>query len=273
MEVFREVVHAAENFLWGSGETSMENGEEPVSGIQGKGTSADPYDAGNAPKGVAVEHAIDDPVRDGKAQQEENKGLISGGLVPGSGSSTAPAGGQVQAAGLQKLKTIVPKKESTLQATVSETRMQSTSSQPGASSGSPSTPAGSLGTPVLQVGTTSPPPPPSGGNGSGTTSMGAASLPQGPPAPGDVSRGSKNGTSYHMHSTGYAAEGGDFDAKEPGAGKEADRLMAEHNQQDTRRKGYAAVEGSPGNDESSSKKNTSHHFPLKNKMHIWKHRS
>lgn len=50
METVNKVVHAASTAIWGEGQdnqSTQPHGEEPVSGVQGKGAANDPYDAGN----------------------------------------------------------------------------------------------------------------------------------------------------------------------------------------------------------------------------------
>lgn len=51
METVSKVVNAATAALWGDDSTAEQqttpHGEEPIAGVQGKGSSTDPYDAGN----------------------------------------------------------------------------------------------------------------------------------------------------------------------------------------------------------------------------------
>ncbi|KAJ5587416.1 Solid-state culture expressed protein (Aos23) [Penicillium hispanicum] len=52
MDAVNKVVNAASTALWGENSTRPEqsyepHGEEPISGVQGKGAATDPYDAGN----------------------------------------------------------------------------------------------------------------------------------------------------------------------------------------------------------------------------------
>ncbi|CAI7675349.1 unnamed protein product [Penicillium manginii] len=50
METVTKVVHAASTAIWGEGndsQSTQQHGEEPISGVQGKGAANDPYDAGN----------------------------------------------------------------------------------------------------------------------------------------------------------------------------------------------------------------------------------
>ncbi|KAL3473143.1 hypothetical protein BJX99DRAFT_202609 [Aspergillus californicus] len=69
METITHAVQNAGNALWGQqGEQRQQHGEEPVSGIQGKGTVTDPYDAGNrdeqpfAPKTTSNTAVMTEPV-------------------------------------------------------------------------------------------------------------------------------------------------------------------------------------------------------------------
>ena len=52
MDTVSKVVSAASGALWGEKnpqeeQSSVPHGEEPISGVQGKGVATDPYDAGN----------------------------------------------------------------------------------------------------------------------------------------------------------------------------------------------------------------------------------
>ncbi|KKA22775.1 hypothetical protein T310_3187 [Rasamsonia emersonii CBS 393.64] len=49
METVNKVVDAGKRAIWGesNNETNKPHGEEPISGVTGKGTATDPYDAGN----------------------------------------------------------------------------------------------------------------------------------------------------------------------------------------------------------------------------------
>lgn len=51
METVNKVVNAASTAIWGEGnnnnQSTQPHGEEPISGVQGKGAANDPYDAGN----------------------------------------------------------------------------------------------------------------------------------------------------------------------------------------------------------------------------------
>ncbi|KLJ06892.1 hypothetical protein EMPG_17624 [Blastomyces silverae] len=269
MDAIKHVVEAAENYLWGNDEASnTPSGEEPVAGVQGKGTAADPYDAGNAPKDVALEHAKESAVQmkneegGGRAAQErENQGTILSGFVPGSGSSTTPSGGQIR-----KTEPSKPEPDVAVAASGAFTANthSETTSMPKPPPSRLETPTSSINPPTAAVLSqdTHPPPPlqastaeASGGSGSSkgseqhTAAAGAAPATRMAPPPAGNSHVSSpqktNAASargqpqaqnpplveHHVFSTGYAAEGGDFDAAEPGAGREADRLLAEHHQE------------------------------------------
>lgn len=55
MDTLNKIVESASYVLWGPANPNPENeqqeieqhGEEPLAGVQGKGTATDPYDAGN----------------------------------------------------------------------------------------------------------------------------------------------------------------------------------------------------------------------------------
>jgi hypothetical protein len=49
METVNRYVSAASNVIWGENGSpqAQQHGEEPISGVQGKGQATDPYDGGN----------------------------------------------------------------------------------------------------------------------------------------------------------------------------------------------------------------------------------
>jgi hypothetical protein len=49
METVNKYVTAASTVIWGENDSpqSQQHGEEPMSGVQGKGRATDPYDGGN----------------------------------------------------------------------------------------------------------------------------------------------------------------------------------------------------------------------------------
>ncbi|OAX78478.1 hypothetical protein ACJ72_07216 [Emergomyces africanus] len=276
MEGIKEAVQTAENYLFGyDRESNAASGEEPLAGVQGKGTAADPYDAGNAPKYVALQHVKEaeayaaqmknkkeeeEEEEEATAQEPENKKVIPRGLVPESGSSTTSAGGQLRTKKSPQIEPYIPVKSPPAEGSVLSTATHSeTTSMP---TPSPSPTGGST------TSTKAPEVPPQGNpppallasnvttgdrGGSGQESGRQAAAPEAPPAtpilssprandkvPSSQSTGTANSHSHshsraqaqaqtppheehYVHSTGFAAEGGDFDAAEPGAGREADR--------------------------------------------------
>ncbi|KAL4920455.1 hypothetical protein BDW62DRAFT_198771 [Aspergillus aurantiobrunneus] len=111
METISQAVHNASNALWNevdmlrgrhqqTGQTTeqraQQHGEEPISGIQGKGTAKDPYDAGNrdeqpeAPNTKDNTGAATEPVsstiggtfNDRYRRQSENTVFVASGLDP-----------------------------------------------------------------------------------------------------------------------------------------------------------------------------------------------
>ncbi|KAL2221746.1 hypothetical protein M432DRAFT_528646, partial [Thermoascus aurantiacus ATCC 26904] len=50
METVNRALGAVSRYIWGAGGSKQQreqHGEEPLSGVTGKGTGTDPYDAGN----------------------------------------------------------------------------------------------------------------------------------------------------------------------------------------------------------------------------------
>lgn len=49
METVNKYVNAASTVIWGDDNSpqAQQHGEEPISGVQGRGRATDPYDAGN----------------------------------------------------------------------------------------------------------------------------------------------------------------------------------------------------------------------------------
>jgi len=88
--------------------------------------------------------------------------------------------------------------------------------------------------------------------------------------PGGQEHGKEYGTGELWEkSTGLAAEGGDFDATKPGAGREADRLLAEKGINKTKGGEHPTPGGSHSTD---AKQKTSMGEKIKNKLHIGSHK-
>ncbi|CAI7673429.1 unnamed protein product [Penicillium palitans] len=78
METVNKYVNAASTVIWGEGTSpqAQQHGEEPISGVQGKGRATDPYDAGNRdeqPGAIKsdVSTAPQHPIIDNKPQEGE----------------------------------------------------------------------------------------------------------------------------------------------------------------------------------------------------------
>lgn len=97
METVTKVVHAASTAIWGEGndnQSTQPHGEEPISGVQGKGAANDPYDAGNrdeqpsAPT-TEIDPLAQEPKLDYKPQTLDAKTDATGTAVPDINSTTA----------------------------------------------------------------------------------------------------------------------------------------------------------------------------------------
>lgn len=78
METVNKYVNAASTVIWGDSNSpqSQQHGEEPISGVQGRGRATDPYDAGNRdeqPGAIQsdVNTAPQHPIIDNKPQETE----------------------------------------------------------------------------------------------------------------------------------------------------------------------------------------------------------
>lgn len=101
-----------------------------------------------------------------------------------------------------------------------------------------------------------------GGDKSSTAKADDVDNPNGPHAP---STGEGTGEQY-VKSTGLQADGGDFDATNPGAGKEADRLLEEKGVKKDSPEGDAETSVQTGGSDDKEKKGLS--AKLKEKLHI-----
>lgn len=97
METVNKVVHAASTAIWGEGhdnQSTQPHGEEPISGVQGKGAANDPYDAGNrdeqpsAPQ-TELDPAAQEPKLDSNPQVMDAKTQATTDGVTDTNSTTA----------------------------------------------------------------------------------------------------------------------------------------------------------------------------------------
>ncbi|KAJ5764349.1 hypothetical protein N7533_003030 [Penicillium manginii] len=97
METVTKVVHAASTAIWGEGndsQSTQQHGEEPISGVQGKGAANDPYDAGNRDEQPSapfteIDPIAQEPTLDYKSQTLDAKTDATGTAAPDLNSTTA----------------------------------------------------------------------------------------------------------------------------------------------------------------------------------------
>ncbi|KAL1592625.1 hypothetical protein SLS60_011041 [Paraconiothyrium brasiliense] len=209
-------------------------GEEPVSGLQGKGTATDPFDQGNS---ADATNTATLPIRE-KSSSTDTSGVDSSLAVRPDENNTAGLAGTANLsdtlsktgtnlktdtvsggknepglAGFSNDPVIDPKDTSQLPAVVSNATTDNTLTSTPADSQS----AGMTGTQNLSdtLAKTNPPVSSPITSPKITSTTGQEG--------GDLLGSAKGTGEQHVKSTGTAADGGDFDATKPGAGKEADR--------------------------------------------------
>jgi len=218
------------NAIWGTSET--QSGEEPVSGQTGDGTADKPYDAGNTKgqSGTTGEYGSSGTTGDS---------TTGGSSVPTATSDTlgasdpTPSTAEVSASGESKAPvggfgTVEPSVGANLSST----------DQPE----------------VKQPGVDKPLDEPTGEQHPDDHS-------------GDPLKGEGTGEKY-VKTSGMAADGGDFDATKPGAGKEADRLLEQkgvHHEPGPAKTNVSSEPDTPSKTKFSTK--------LKEKLHIGKSKS
>ncbi|KAJ4305937.1 hypothetical protein N0V90_001470 [Kalmusia sp. IMI 367209] len=235
METISNVVNTASKAIWGE-QPAADNetaGTEPVSGVQGKGTATEPYDQGNAA----------DPTDPTTSNETAGKEPVSG--LQGKGTATEPfdqgnSADVTETAGKDDLAgtTSLPIRE----------KASETSSTPAATSDSfNSATAANASTAAHTSDITSIPATSSDVKPIGTTvtpsHQGADKPLAAPSSEAEVSAiktqkdeaeellkhdptessSAPTSTNLAPKTSGVAADGGDFDATKPGAGKEADR--------------------------------------------------
>ncbi|KAK2744370.1 hypothetical protein FQN57_004265 [Myotisia sp. PD_48] len=188
MDAVKHAYHSFEHSL----HPETRSGEEPISGVQGAGTPNDPYDAGNA--------------SNPHLERQENKTMpVSGNNGTGTHTplGTGAAGAPDPTRMPQDFQKSKPRHLSTTETGTVGIRNDCKSSDL-QSSMAPTTEHRSVNDPT---------PDPTPLSNVETTSQSSS----------DMSRPGEK----IVRSTGFAADGGDFDATQPGAGKEAERLMDE----------------------------------------------
>lgn len=205
METINNVANAAAKAVWGEGEAS----KEPVSGVKGDVSKGEPYDAGNlgeyskkrdepAPTQWLTKHSVPDT----PSQEKVELRLDNTGNKDGVNNTTdEPA----TASALPKADTRSPDEipDSFDPDTIKgpgPKPIDVVAQQHGGDAGQAKKLVQESGNPGLS---------------------GESKLPEGDNKEGDEA--SKGTGEAYVKATGFSADGGDFDAKNPGAGKEADR--------------------------------------------------
>lgn len=210
METINNVANAAAKAVWGSGDAN----KEPVSGVTGDVATGQPYDAGNLdPEDQKkIENDLATPADESAGGNINNANNKDGsGLATGASATT----------------TSTSKTEASLSHRDDSHKQSDTRHPDEASAGAD--PDNASTTVDLK--------------GPGPRPLEAVAREHGGDAgcsgqlvetkPSDVTSNSNNsnssaGTSEeYVKTTGFVADGGDFDATNPGAGKEADRLVEE----------------------------------------------
>lgn len=232
METINSVASAAAKAVWGSPETK----QEPVSGVKGNTAEGEPYDAGNM-------------------EPQEMSSTKTPLDQPSSGSHTTNSTGmdtRADAATSSKIET----SEDTSSRTKTEVEKPVESAVPDKAESTKKVNLDGPGQPEEQqipiADLDKPGPKPletlareHGGDAGQAAKHDTSTASSGLPgdSQGDKSHeGSGEGTGEKVvRSTGFAAEGGDFDAAAAGAAREADRLVDENNSHDN-----IATKSSPG---------------------------
>lgn len=270
MQSVKGAVHNAENRITGRGQEHV--GEEPVSGVKGSGTGTDPYDAGNA---------TDQPGNPVEGHSESSSANLDRHTSdPRAGGKSEPKSPE-KATNSEQTKTLGGPPGNTTENAGSAKKDLNDSLKKEASP-SPAEndldPAGVPGnTKTLSHEETHDPPPGSSGSSSKDKTDAASES-------GSSRQSSDKGSdeqheatgTKHQKSTGFAAQGGNFDAKAPGAGKEAGRLLEEQGA-DLRAPSNSADENAGGGHHGGLWKGT-HKSGLtmgkaKEKLHIGKQQS
>lgn len=203
METINNVASAAAKVVWGTPESH----EEPASGIKGNTAKGEPYDAGNMEADEAQKlvnpkdekPVVDQPNTAGASAANTTENVDK--LVSGDDHDSPLHTPAVTSVG--------------------EHHVQSQSSRPDEE-------------PVPEAELKKPGPKPlevlarEHGGDAGNTGKEPDTTPARPAGDTETGPSGEGSGEKHIKSTGFAAEGGDFDAANAGAGREADRLVEEH---------------------------------------------
>lgn len=225
METINNVANAAAKAVWGDSESK----QEPISGVQGNTAQGEPYDAGNMePEEVKADATTP------RALPEDSAKILQ---EAGNASATGEMGA------VNSSHDTEPKYTSSNPGPSDS----STAAQPSDSALAPSSKQAEASEPAaasepLDNSISKPLDKPSSEHDSAVVGVSAESSKPKAAAKDDDKKDAEDlGTGEkHIKTTGFAAEGGDFDASKPGAGREADRLLEEE--------GHEAGEGGSGKD-------------------------
>ncbi|KAF3769679.1 hypothetical protein M406DRAFT_343810 [Cryphonectria parasitica EP155] len=232
--------------------TNETQGQEPVSGKQGDTSKGEPFDAGN----IEPTQTGDNAATESKDTTTASKGPTS--EHPSTTGDTGFKAAQADVRDPDTNPTTDPKKEEERK-NVDDTGSVDASENPGKVDGPGPRPiedvARERGGDAGQDGT-----------GAGAGAEGQEEGKEGEPL-GSSGENKGSGEEY-VKSSGLQADGGDFDATKPGAGREADRLLEEkgiHNPavEDAKR----SEETSAGSESSDSKEKKSLKDKIKAKLH------
>jgi len=215
METVNNVVSGASKLIWGEGNTA---GEEPVSGQKGAGTASEPFDKGNdeTTKTTDSTKPIDStthPAESGAVPHQKQQGADRPDEEPSQAQTAAIADKKDAAESTQD-------KASSSQSKITSDEERNELAQKGEL---PHDPNDHSGEPMKMHAGGDPEAKVEGETLKEKTER-SASVGQ----EGGGEHGKVKGTGEEwVKTSGIAAEGGDFDATKPGAGKEATRLMEE----------------------------------------------
>ncbi|OLN81554.1 hypothetical protein CCHL11_05549 [Colletotrichum chlorophyti] len=259
METINNLTTAASKAIWGTNETK----EEPVSGVTGNTNQGEPYDAGNIEDpqkkaNVADSHTQPSGLTTGptipstsdstttsataptttaitdRTKEPTSESVTTPATAPTTSSATEDSHKHKEEIGKPELKhespTDAPHADSA--AGKSDIRDPSDPATDAAPKGQDVT--NSAGGPTTQGDKLDGPGPrpletvakERGGDAGNVSNSSSGSSDKEDDGPQKVSHGEGTGEKY-VKSSGLAAEGGDFDATKPGAGREADRLLEE----------------------------------------------
>jgi len=216
METVNNVVSGASKLIWGEGNTA-EAGQEPVSGQKGAGTASEPFDKGN-------ESLTGSSTTDSTKPKDSTTNPAESGAVPHQKQQGADRPTEVPS---HAHKEAITDKKDAAEHTQSEGHQKITSDEQRnklAEKGElPHDPNDHSGEP-MKMHTGGDPEVPVEGETLKEKTERSASVGQ----EGGGEHGKEKGTGEEwVNTSGIAAEGGDFDATKPGAGREATRLMEE----------------------------------------------